>query len=222
MERSFRLCGVRARLRQVDFVRPIEAVIPGAQGRVLEVLCNATAELNLRTIARLSGVSPAQASRVLPRLVELGLVERREVAPSSLFRLVREHVAAGALLELVGSPDTVLVEIGRLAEGLSCPPASVVVFGSFARREARIDSDIDLLVVRRDDVDEDDEQWATGIEGLRGAVGRLTGNSVSMLEVGTHEVGRQLTGRRPLWAEIRRPQKRLGELYLLRRGTSSK
>ena len=50
----------------MDFVHPVEAVIPGAQGRVLAVLVDTTAELNLRTIARLAGVSLAQASRVLP------------------------------------------------------------------------------------------------------------------------------------------------------------
>ena len=42
---------------EMDFVHPIEAVIPGAQGRVLAVLVETTAELNLRTLARLAGVS---------------------------------------------------------------------------------------------------------------------------------------------------------------------
>ena len=77
----------------MDFRRPVEAVIPGVQGRILGVLAETTAELNLRSIARLSGVSPAQASRVLPELVALGLVERREAPPSALFALVDEHVA---------------------------------------------------------------------------------------------------------------------------------
>jgi hypothetical protein len=54
----------------VDFIRPIEAIVPGAQGRVLAVLVETTAELNLRTIARLAGVSQAQTSRVLPELVD--------------------------------------------------------------------------------------------------------------------------------------------------------
>jgi hypothetical protein len=69
----------------VDFVRPIEAIVPGAQGRVLAVLAETTAELNLRTIAQLAGISQAQASRLLPDLVALGVVERREVPPASLF-----------------------------------------------------------------------------------------------------------------------------------------
>jgi len=61
----------------MDLVQPVQAVIPGAQGRILAVLAETSAELSLRTIARLSGVSIAQASRVMPKLVELGMVERR-------------------------------------------------------------------------------------------------------------------------------------------------
>ncbi|MCA1846871.1 MAG: helix-turn-helix domain-containing protein, partial [Actinobacteria bacterium] len=38
------------------------------------MLAETTAELNLRTIARLSGVSLAQASRVMPGLVQLGII----------------------------------------------------------------------------------------------------------------------------------------------------
>jgi DNA-binding transcriptional ArsR family regulator len=188
----------------VDFMRPIEAIVPGAQGRVLAVLAETTAELNLRTIAQLAGVSQAQASRVLPGLVELGVVERREVPPASLFRLVPEHVAALALLDIARSTDFVLDEVGRLAGALPHPPLSVIVFGSFARREAGPDSDIDLVVVRPAGLDEDDEAWSESIEGWRHDVRRLTGNPVEVLEVSADEAASRLTGRSQLWTDIRR------------------
>ncbi len=188
----------------MDFVRPIEAIVPGAQGRVLAVLAETTAELNLRTIAQLAGVSQAQASRVLPGLVELGVVERREVPPASLFRLVPEHVAARVLLALARSSDVVFDEIGRLASALPRPPVSVIVFGSLARREARPDSDIDLVVVRPDEIDEDDDAWAESLEGFRRHVRRLAGNPVEVLEVSADEAASRLTGRRSVWADIRR------------------
>ena len=97
-----------------------------------------------------------------------------------------------------------LDEIGRLASALPHPPVSVIVFGSFARREAGHDSDIDLVVVRPADIDEDDEGWATSLEGWRGDVDRLTGNSVEVLEVSADEVAAKAVGRSQLWAEIRR------------------
>lgn len=188
----------------MDFVRPIEAILPAAQGRVLAVLAGTTAELNLRTIAQLSGVSQAQASRVLPGLVDLGVVERREVPPSSLFRLVPEHIAARFLLDLAASTDRVLDDIGRTARALPVPPVSVIVFGSFARREATTDSDIDLVVVRPGSIDEDDEQWSSSIEGWRSGVRRLTGNPVEVIEVSAEDVASRLAGRSELWNEIRR------------------
>ena len=207
----------------MDFVRPVEAIVPGAQGRVLAVLSQTTAELNLRTIAQLSGVSQAQASRVLPALVELGVIERREVPPSSLFRIVREHVATRAILALARSTDTVLDELGEMANSLPVPPESVIVFGSFARHEAGIDSDIDMVVVRPSDVDEDDERWAASVEQWRAEVRRLTGNPVEMLEVSTDEARSRLRGRSPLWTEIGRAGRvvhgaSLDELRLTRHG----
>ena len=190
-------------VRLKDFTRPIEAIVPGAQGRVLAVLVETTAELNLRTIAELAGISQAQASRLLPELVELGVVERREVPPSSLFRLVPEHIASRALLALARSHGAILDEMGRLAAALPHPPTSVIVFGSFARRGADADSDIDVVVVRPNLMEEDDETWFDSIETWRHDIRRLTGNQVEVLEVGADEVASKLGGRSQVWRDIR-------------------
>jgi predicted nucleotidyltransferase len=176
--------------------------VPGAQGRVLAVLAETTGDLNLRTVAQLAGISQAQASRLLPELVTLGVVERREVPPASLFRLVPEHIAARVLLTLARSTDAVLDEMGRLAGALPHPPVSVIVFGSFARREAGVDSDIDVVVVRPAGVDED--EWSASLEAWRRDTQRLTGNVVEVLEVGADEAAVRLRSRSPVWADIRR------------------
>jgi predicted nucleotidyltransferase len=188
----------------MDFVHPVAAVIPGAQGRVLAVLTETTAELNLRTLARLAGVSVAQASRVLPGLVELGLVERREVPPSSQFRLVRTNVAAQAILAIAGAQETVFTEISRLVEGLTVRPASVILFGSFARGEADRASDLDVVIVRPSAVGEDSDAWADSIDQWRTSVHALTGNRVDILEVGSQEAASRLAADHPLWQDIRR------------------
>ncbi len=188
----------------MDFVHPVQAVIPGTQGRVLAVLAEATAELNLRTVARLAGISAAQASRVLPGLVELGLVERREVPPSSLFRLNPDNIAAQFVSELSRSHVTALERIGGAARDLPIPPASIIVFGSFARREADRHSDIDALIIRPDDVPEDDVAWATGVEQWREHVRAITGNPVEVIEADRAEAAEKLTRSRSVWREIAR------------------
>lgn len=188
----------------MDFRRPVEAVIPGVQGRILAVLAETTAELNLRTIARLANVSPAQASRVLPTLVELGLVERREVPPSALFVLVEAHVATRAVRLLSRSRDAVLDELRALAQQMEPRPISAIVFGSFARGEAGAMSDLDVLIVRPASVDADDDSWTASLEEWRLAARRLTGNAVAVLEVGATDVPRRLRRATSLWADVLR------------------
>ncbi len=188
----------------LDFVRPVEAVIPGVQGRVLAVLVETTAELSLRTVARLSRVSLAQVSRVLPGLVELGLVERRDVPPSSLFRLVREHQVAGPLIALARGRDGVIEEMGRAAAALPVSPVSVIVFGSFARGEADAESDIDTVFVQPVGVDETDDAWSDSVEQRRSQIHRVSGNPLKALGVGLAEIGSRLRSRQVLWRDIRR------------------
>ncbi|MGD9704140.1 MAG: nucleotidyltransferase domain-containing protein [Acidimicrobiia bacterium] len=188
----------------MDFVHPVEAVIPGAQGRVLAVLAETTAELSLRTLARLAGVSVAQASRVMPDLVELGLVERREVPPSSQFRLVRSNVAARAVIELAKSRVAVLERIGAAAAELPIPPASVIVFGSFARGEAGPQSDLDVVVVRPDDVPEDDDAWAASLGSWCDDARAIAGNPVEILQISRAEWFSRLTSDAALWRNVAR------------------
>lgn len=188
----------------MDFVQPIEAVIPGAQGRILAVLVETTAPLNLRTLARLAAVSPAQASRVLPGLVDLGIVERYEVPPSSQFLLARSNVAAQAVIELARSMETASERIGLAAASMAVRPESVIAFGSFARGEAGVDSDIDVVVIRPDSIDEDNDDWATALESWRNEARAITGNSVEIVEVSRDEAGSKLRGRTEFWQNVRR------------------
>jgi len=189
----------------MDFVRPIEAVIPGAQGRILSVLAETTTPLNLRTLARLAGVSPAQASRVMPGLVDLGVVERYEVPPSSQFLLATSNVAAQAVIELSRSPETASDRMGLAAAAMAIPPESIITFGSFARGEAVVDSDIDVVVVRPDSIDEDDDDdWATALEAWRDEARAITGNTVEIIEVSLGEAGSKLRGRTEFWRNVRR------------------
>lgn len=189
---------------RVDFREPVQAVIPGAQGRILAVISQTSAELNLRTIARLSGVSVAQASRVMPALVDLGLVERREAPPSALFKFVSEHVASRAVTALVDARRTLLDELKASASSLAVQPTSVIVFGSVARGDADRSSDVDLLLIRPYEVAEDDARWRASIDGWVEWVRRLTGNPVEVLEVALDDATVNLRSKKQLWSEIQR------------------
>jgi predicted nucleotidyltransferase len=168
------------------------------------VLAETTAELSLRALARLSGVSVAPANRILPGLVELGIVERREDPPSSLFRLVPDHIASRAILELADAQRSALAELVQAATEMSPSPASVIVFGSLARGEADTKSDVDAVIIRPDDVGEEDEPWQRSLGRWRTETRRRLGNPVEFIEVSVSEAARKLRGRSPLWADVRR------------------
>ena len=186
----------------VDFEQPIQAVIPGAQGRILAVLAHTTAELNLRTVARLAGVSPAQASRVLPHLVDLGVVHRREAPPSALFTLNDEHVVGEWLRSLADVRAVVLDRMADAAQRWQPSPVSVIVFGSFARGAASVESDIDVVAVRPPGIADDD--WFDPMERWRREIAALTGNQVAIISVDREEVSKALRGRSPLWNDVAR------------------
>ena len=184
--------------------RPVQALIPGVQGRILAVLAGTTAELNLRTVAELAGVSIAQASRVLPELVALGVVERRDVPPSALFRWVPEHVAARAIGLLRDARQVIFDDMASHAGEIEPPPVSVVVFGSVATGTAEASSDLDVLVVRPSGVSVDDDRWRDSLDRWVGRVRRSSGNAVQLLEESEPDARRRLRGSTPLWGDIRR------------------
>lgn len=186
----------------MDYRQPVEALIPGAQGRILGVLARSGAPLNLRTLARLAGISPGQASRVLPRLVELGAVRRTEVPPSALFELPKHNFAADLVRALSDAPGALLQEMRKTTARLRPAPASVVLFGSAATGEAGADSDIDLLVVRPAG-DTDDDAWTPAIMKWTAHIREFSGNPVNVLEENEEDIPRLLRSRRSLWDSIR-------------------
>ena len=188
----------------MDFIHPLQTMVPGVQGRILAVLAKTTAELNLRTIASIADVSQAQASRVLPGLVAIGVVERREAPPSALFRLVRDHIAAEPILALSRSRDRMIQEMRQIAESLPISPSSVIVFGSFARGEADAGSDIDTLLVRPSGIGESDDAWYAAVRQWMDRVGEVSGNRVEVLEVDEDEVPARLASGRSVWQDIER------------------
>lgn len=187
----------------MDFRRAVEVLIPDAQGRILGVLARTTSELTLTTLADLSGVSLAHVARVIPRLVELGVVERREVPPAVLVKISSDNLAARVLLELGDLHHTFLEELRGSAQRLEPTPVSVVLFGSFARGDDDAASDVDVLVVRPSAFRADDPAWGECISEWEDEVRSLSGNAVNCIEVTDEELPKLMRSRRPLWQAIR-------------------
>ncbi|MGH2751959.1 MAG: MarR family transcriptional regulator [Actinomycetota bacterium] len=187
----------------MDFRSPVQALIPGAQGKILSVMTRAGEPLNLRTIAELAGVSAGQTSRVLGRLVGLGLVERRDVPPIALFRLLEGNLASQFVLQLTQLRRSFLDRAATSALSIEPAPVNVTIFGSMARDQVGPESDIDLLVVRAAGTTPEDDLWAKSLGMFEHEVETLAGNNLSVVEVAEEELPELLTSSSELWRQIR-------------------
>ena len=67
--------------------------------------------------------------------------------------------AARAIVRFAQLQQSVTALFVELARGIQPAPASLVIFGSFARGDAGVASDLDVLAVRADRVNADDSHW---------------------------------------------------------------
>lgn len=168
----------------VDMNSPMRTLLPSASAEVLTVLAGTTEELTGNAIATLAGgrVSQTGANKALKRLVAGGVVLARPAGSAILYSLNRDHVAAGAVLQLAALRATFLQRVTEAVAGWQLPAVSVVLFGSVARGDAGTASDIDLLVVRPDAFSPDDARWERQLEELTESVRSWTGNPCEILE----------------------------------------
>lgn len=185
----------------MDFARPVESLVPGVQGRILSVLASTDAELTMRTVASLAGASQNRTSELLSNLAALGVVERREAGSASMVRLSTTNLVGRWVRELASITDAVLVEMRRLASEITPQPQCLAVFGSFVRRVATGESDIDVVAI----VDEQAGQSRELSESLAGwcdRVAQLTGNTVSLLTVEDSQLVEWIGQGQPVWVKI--------------------
>jgi predicted nucleotidyltransferase len=190
----------------MDFRQPVEAVIPGATGRLLAALAKVEAELPVSTLASVAGVGRTRASGIIGELSALGIVERREIGRTVLVSLAR-HSAAGELIDrLAHLGAEVTARLRSLATELEPAPATLLVFGSFARGEADAHSDLDVLAVRSPAANPD--KWAAALSVFAEQAHDLAGSPIQLLDYDLDELRRKAGPKarvgRDFWNAVRR------------------
>jgi hypothetical protein len=141
--------------------------------------------------------------KVLGRLVEQGIVHVEQVGPSYRYRLNRSHLAAPHIIALAGLRAELLSRLRTRLAQWDPPPVYAALFGSAARGDMRTGSDIDLLIVRPDEVDPDDDQWVEQVDELTSEVTGWTGNDTRPLEYGDTETRRALRRGAPVLEAVK-------------------
>lgn len=175
---------------------PIRGFVPTLDAPVLEVLAATTRGLSGREVHRLAGVGSVRGIQlVLARLVRQGLVRADEHSSMTLYVANRSHLAWPALEALVDLRGRLMQQLREAIAGWPTAPFHVSVFGSAARRDGDEDSDIDVLIVRPDAVEEGHEAWEAQIDALRTGVAGWTGNRCQALVVDRGRLSELLAAR---------------------------
>jgi predicted nucleotidyltransferase len=119
----------------------------------------------------------------------------------ALVRLVRDNLAAQALVTVARLRQAAIEELRLLATEITPVPASLMVFGSFARGDAGAHSDVDVLAIRppaatRHGLD----SWTDSLGRWADRASRALGNPV---EASADEIPALLKQRAPsMWSGI--------------------
>jgi DNA-binding PadR family transcriptional regulator len=174
----------------MDLSAPFQTLFPTVDSAVLSVLSESTKPRTGREIAKVADRSQDATQRVLDRLVEHGLVLKTEAGRARLYTLNHRHLAARPVTELANLRGG-LFEHLREDFGFWDPfPLHASIFGSVARGDGGLDSDVDIFLVRSGDIEEDDEKWRTQIEMLAESVYSMTGNHAGIAEVSEEDLER--------------------------------
>lgn len=181
--------------------RPLEDLIAPDTARILAVLERTGQPLTGRTIAALTGtVSRSTVNRQLAELVRRGLVVK---VPGG-YEINRDHLAYQAVVVLLNARDELRRRVAEDVTGWETPPVSVVLFGSVARGQESLDSDIDILLVRPTSVPADDRRWSSNVADLSYRIGRWCGAACETLEYSPDELAELRRGDDPLVASLLR------------------
>lgn len=172
----------------MNLAQPHEAVAPSLHGAVLVALHTAAQPLSGRAVAERAGASHEGTRRVLRNLVVHGLVDTIETAGAILYSLNQDHVLADAVSQLTRARTALFERMVEEIRTWKPRPLNVTVFGSAARGTGDVDSDVDVFVVRRDDVPPGFSHWDEHLPELAHAIERWSGNRAEIIEYSLAEL----------------------------------
>lgn len=191
----------------MNLSEPLDGLTSEVEASVLRVLARADVGFSGRQVHVLAGRgSTSSVHRALARFVDVGVVTSEPRPPSIIYRANRDHVLWPAIEMALSARSRAFASIRSFFDN-NVPdevPAewrvSAVVYGSAARRDSRLDSDIDLFLVFPDGFNDDTR--ADFNYRLAEHVQRATGNQAQVFDVDRTELTDRIAEGDPLVANI--------------------
>ncbi|KXO97739.1 nucleotidyltransferase domain-containing protein [Tsukamurella pseudospumae] len=181
--------------------RPFATITPTLDGDVLAVLASTDVAFTVPQMLRIVSRGSDEGLRnALSRLVGTGVVHQEKVGRTSTYRLNRAHLAAEPIIALAKLSETLHERLRAMTASWAETPLFATIFGSAATGRMRENSDIDLLLVRADDAD--DEVWDTQMTDLVTAVSGWTGNDARPVDYTESELRDAAASREPLLQDV--------------------
>lgn len=188
----------------MDLTSPARTVVPTLDAEVLTVLAGVTLPLTGRQVSRLiNSKSHRGVSLVLDRLRQQGIVDVVRAGSANLYSLNRDHVAFAAVEALLDLRGKLFRLIETRVREWEIPPVSVAVFGSAARGDGGTTSDIDLLIIRPESVNEDESGWEKQLFELSFWVRRWSGNRASLIQATPSQIASMIKREEPITESLR-------------------
>lgn len=195
--------------RIMDLRHPEYSILGANRARVLHRLFVLGESASGRYIHELSGNKALQTTQqILDELVSIGMVRVRRVGAANAYRANRDHILWGpveAILATRARLESSITEILEAAFGERLSGA--MLYGSVARGDATAESDIDILAVWDEEVEDDLE--AIIVADASDRIARLSGNPAQIIALTRSELDALVEADDPLVQSLRREGRRI-------------
>ena len=187
----------------MDWTAPLSALFPTVQGAVLYAMWRRPVPMTGRQVHRMTGGgSYTGALAALARLVDQGMVTARQSGQATEYVLNVDHVLYPVLDGALQAfrPRALFEQrlVGLVRDVLPDRDGEVTLacFGSYARGEASVTSDVDLLLVLPDDATEAEEERV--VDGLERRGASWAGNDVQVYAIRSEALARAVEQADPI------------------------
>lgn len=184
----------------MDLAEPGRGLAAGLTMPILRALAGRSSPATAAQLSRLAEAgTEAGVRRALERLAAHGVCTSEDVGGRTVYTLNRDHLLYVAVSALLDADRELPRRLRNALAEWDPVPVSAVLFGSAARRDGDVDSDVDLLLVRPSlGTDATKREWSRQVHEMRTAVQRWTGNRLQVLDWTSVEVRRHQRAGEPL------------------------